>query len=69
MSTGLETVGIFVGCALALVAAEVAARVRPGTVADLTTVFQRLLARRATRVAVVLAWGWIGWHFLVTPPK
>jgi hypothetical protein len=69
VSAGVDTVAIFVSCALALVTAEVASRVRPGTVADLTTVFQRLLARRATRVAVMLAWGWIGWHFLVTPPK
>jgi uncharacterized membrane protein len=30
----------------------------------LAAVFVRLMAQRATRVAVALAW--VGWHFLVT---
>ena len=65
----LVTIGIFAACALSLVGLHVAGRARPGVVCDLSTLFGRLMARRATRVAVVLAWAWLGWHFLVTPPQ
>ena len=69
MTTRALTIAIFVACAGALVALGLVARTRPLWVTDLRTLFARLLARRATRVAVVLAWAWIGWHFLVTPPS
>jgi len=64
----MVTAGIYALAALSLVAADLGARRRPQLVSDLRTVFAGLMARRATRVAVVLAWAWIGWHFLVAPP-
>jgi sirohydrochlorin ferrochelatase len=69
MTDRLVTIGIFVACAVSLAALDLAGRARPGLMCDLSTLFSRLLARRATRVAVVLAWAWLGWHFLVTPPQ
>lgn len=29
------------------------------------TLMDRILHHRTTRVAVILAWWWVGWHFLV----
>lgn len=69
MTTRLLTIGVFAACLLALLALGLVAHLRPATVTDPRTLFARLMARRATRVAVILAWVWIGWHFLVTPPK
>lgn len=69
MTTRVLTIGIFAACFLAPVALALLSRVRPLWVTDPQTLFARLMARRATRVAITLAWAWIGWHFLVTPPK
>lgn len=69
MTDRVLTIGIFACCFLTLVALQAVAHVRPGWVSDARTLFARLMARRATRVAVTLAWAWIGWHFLVTPPQ
>jgi len=62
------TIGLFLACALALVTLQIVAQLPAGWVCNLQTLFGRLMARRVTRVAVVLAWAWVGWHFLVTPP-
>ena len=69
MTERVVTIGLFAACAVSLVVLDLASRARPGVVCDLSTLFRRLLARRVTRVAVVLAWAWLGWHFLVTPPQ
>lgn len=29
------------------------------------TLMDRILHHRTTRVAIILAWWWVGWHFLV----
>lgn len=34
-------------------------------VASVGKLFDRIMHHRATRVAVILAWWWVGWHFLV----
>jgi hypothetical protein len=67
MTTRVLTIAVFLACAAALPTLHLLAR-RSRRVCDLGTLFARLMATRATRVAVVLAWAWIGWHFLVTPP-
>lgn len=69
MTDRLVTIAVFATAALMLAVSHLVARLRPDLVADLPTVFERLMARRATRVAVALAWAWAGWHFLVTPPQ
>jgi sirohydrochlorin ferrochelatase len=73
MTPRVITIGLFLSCGLSLVALQVVARMptrmASAWVCDLQTLFARLMARRATRVAVVLAWAWLGWHFLVTPPQ
>jgi len=52
---------VLIGCAtMALFAAG-----RLGVVARPAEVMDALLTRRFGRVLVVLAWMWLGWHFLV----
>jgi hypothetical protein len=63
------TIAVFAACVVLLVVIGLVARARPALVATPRTLFGRLMAGRATRVAVTLAWAWLGWHFLVTPPK
>jgi hypothetical protein len=38
-------------------------------IAKVSELFDRIMHHRATRVALVLAWWWIGWHFLVNQVK
>lgn len=64
----MVTAGIYVLAVLSLVAVDRAGRRHPEVVSDLRSLFVGLMARRATRVAIVLAWAWIGWHFLVASP-
>lgn len=33
--------------------------------ASVGKLFDRVMHHRATRVAIILAWWWVGWHFLV----
>lgn len=37
-----------------------------GKVASLGALFHRILHYRGTRLGLILAWWWLGWHFLVT---
>jgi hypothetical protein len=69
MTARVMTLGVFLSCGLALIALQIVARTQSAWVCDLQTLFSRMMARRATRVAVVLAWAWIGWHFLATRPQ
>jgi len=64
----MVTAGVYALAALSLVAMDLAGRRHPEVVSDLRSLFAGLMARRASRVAIVLAWAWIGWHFLVTSP-
>lgn len=64
----MVTAGIYALTALSLVAVDLIGRRHPEAISDLRSLFAALMARRAARVAIVLAWAWIGWHFLVAPP-
>jgi Family of unknown function (DUF6186) len=52
---------VLIGCATMalLVAGRLGVVARPGEVLDV------LLSRRTVRLLIVLAWIWLGWHFLV----
>ncbi len=60
----LTTAGYLLCLAAAIVLAIASARPtsRIGSVGGM---LDRVLARRAPRVTLVLFWWWIGWHFLV----
>lgn len=54
---------VFALCGIALIAAALLERRRDpeATVSDM---FDRALADRTARIAVLLIWWWLGWHFL-----
>lgn len=54
----------FAACGLALLV-TVRVGVRRGTAATSTTLFERALAHRTVRLAMLVLWWWLGWHFLV----
>lgn len=37
----------------------------PKKIPPLTRVMSALMRKRSTRIALVLAWWWVGWHFFV----
>ena len=53
----------FLLCGTALVFATVLERRRDPEV-DSGRMFERALSDRTTRIAVLLIWWWLGWHFL-----
>jgi hypothetical protein len=58
------TIAIYLACALALAVTEVLARRGRLGVPTLAALFRWILRRRSAQIGVVMAWWWIGWHFL-----
>lgn len=55
---------VFVGVLLALLVSAWNARVADPE-ATVTELFDRMMTARTTRIAVIVCWWWLGWHFLV----
>lgn len=53
----------FLLCAAALILASWRIRLRDPE-ATVTELFDRLLDDRTVRLAVIVVWWWLGWHFL-----
>lgn len=49
--------------AVALLACEGAALARPARVAGVRTALRRLTVRPGWRLAFLVGWMWLGWHF------
>jgi hypothetical protein len=45
------------------IAAEVFAQRRPNTFAPIGDMLEHVMTSRTTRVGVIAAWWWFGWHF------
>ena len=58
------TIAVYLVCALALAATELLARCSRLPVPTLSVLFSWILRRRSAQIGVVMAWWWIGWHFL-----
>jgi hypothetical protein len=58
------TIAVYLVCALALVVTELLARGTRLNVPTLAVLFRWVLRRRSAQIGVVMAWWWIGWHFL-----
>jgi len=58
------TIAVYVAGALALAVTELLARGTRLRVPTLAALFRWILRRRSARIGVVMAWWWIGWHFL-----
>jgi hypothetical protein len=59
----IVSTAFFLLCAAALILASWRTRLHdPET--TVTALFDRLLADRSVRLAVIVIWWWLGWHFL-----
>jgi hypothetical protein len=54
--------GYIVIVAIAL-GTELYARRSPGSIAPLREMLEHVMESRTTRVAIIAAWWWFGWHF------
>lgn len=66
LSRAIVTAGYLVIVA-AGIAAELIARRRPDGLAPLGDMLDTVMDDRTIRVAVIAAWWWFGWHFLIAP--
>ena len=49
--------------ALVAIAVEIFAQRKPDTIAPIGDMLDHVMKSRTTRVAVIAAWWWFGWHF------
>ena len=59
------TTGGYLGLLLAGVVLWYVTRGRGGNIASLTELFERIMHYRGTRIGLIIAWWWLGYHFLV----
>jgi hypothetical protein len=59
------TIAGYLAVVLAAVALDLAARRPQSRLATIGDVYSKLSSRRIGRVAVMLSWWWLGWHFFV----
>lgn len=48
---------------LMAIAVEIFAQRKPDTIAPIEDMLDHVMKSRTTRVAVIAAWWWFGWHF------
>jgi hypothetical protein len=60
----LATLAIYVALLLTTVVMVAVSRARPAALPRLGQVVTWAMRRRTTQVALVLAWWWLGWHFV-----
>lgn len=61
------TIGGYLIVVAVAVVLEVAARRRLGDIAPLSDTVDSVMRDRTIRVALVVTWWWLGWHFLADP--
>lgn len=66
MNSRLVTELGFAAIVVAAIALWAAAHLFPKRIPPLTRVLAVVMRRRSTRIAFILAWWWVGWHFFVT---
>ena len=59
------TIAGYLSFVVAGLVAWVITRRKDSKVASIGKLFDRVMHHRATRVAIMIAWWWVGWHFLV----
>ncbi len=59
------TIAIYVLCLAAAVVLTIGGHQPRWRIARVTEMLDSILAERAPRVAIVVFWWWLGWHFLV----
>ena len=66
MTSRIVTIAIYGVLFASLGVLELLARYRPRTVATLAQTLRWTMRRRSAQIGIVMAWWWIGWHFLVS---
>ena len=64
MTSRALTLGTYVALLAAAAAAWVMARWNPAPLPRLGAVVTWAMRRRSTQVGLLLAWWWLGWHFV-----
>jgi Family of unknown function (DUF6186) len=59
------TVTAYLACLGAAILVDLESRRRRSRLPSVADVFSALSARRAGRLAVIVGWWWLGWHFFV----
>lgn len=59
------TIAGYLACLAALIALVVTSHLPRAPIATFSRLLDRILADRPTRIALVVFWWWIGWHFMV----
>jgi hypothetical protein len=60
------TVAVYAALTVALIGLELAARIAPRAgIPTLAAVLRHPMRLRATRIGLLMAWWWFGWHFFV----
>lgn len=60
----IASLAVFSLCVAALTITAWRAR-RADPEATVTELFDRVMASRTVRIAMIVAWWWLGWHFFV----
>lgn len=61
------TVAGYVAIIVGMLSTEWRARRNPLSVAPLDDMLDRVMMTRTTRLGLIAAWWWFGWHFLFGP--
>lgn len=59
------TIAAYLACAATVIVLVVLSHVPRAPIGTFSSLLDRILADRATRIALVVFWWWLGWHFLV----
>jgi hypothetical protein len=59
------TIAGYIACLVAALALVAISHRRSAPFATLSEVLDVVLADRAVRIAIIVFWWWLGWHFLV----
>jgi hypothetical protein len=60
----IASTSVFLLCLVAVATGSLLAR-RNDPDATVTALFDRMMSDRTVRLAVIVCWWWLGWHFLV----
>ena len=67
MISRVAVISVFVAFGLAAVGIDAMAQRGGSRLVPVAVLLQSAMGSRSVRIAVLLVWWWLGWHFLVEP--
>ena len=67
MISRLVVISVFAAFGLAAIVIDSMARRSGSRLVPVAVLLRSAMGRRTVRIAVLLVWWWLGWHFLVEP--